>query len=343
MKGIKLLLMIAAVVSLLALTACGGGAKDTGKDKASSGKDGDVITIKVGHISPDGQAYAIGFNEYAKAVEEATNGKVKFEIFGNGALGGEREMLEGVQLGTLDMSVITTGVVTNFVPEVSVIEFPFLFRDLDHTYKTLDGEVGQELLDKMSDVNLKGIAFWENGQRHLANSKKPIKSVEDLKGLKMRTIESELLLDTYSALGTNATPMAFPEVYSGLQQGVIDGSDFSTGVYYTTNVYEQSKHFSEVGLYYASATLVMNQELFASLPEDIQKVIVDLGKEYAQKERQINQDLMEDYKKNLVEKGVEIIPEEDIDMESFRKAVQPVYEKHAERYGDYVERIQAVK
>ncbi|KAA9019558.1 DctP family TRAP transporter solute-binding subunit [Niallia endozanthoxylica] len=335
--------MIAAVVSLLALTACGGGAKDSGKNQANSGKDGDVITIKVGHISPDGQAYAIGFNEYAKAVEEATNGKVKFEIFGNGALGGEREMLEGVQLGTLDMSVITTGVVTNFVPEVSVIEFPFLFRDLDHTYKTLDGEVGQELLDKMSDVNLKGIAFWENGQRHLANSKKPIKSVEDLKGLKMRTIESELLLDTYSALGTNATPMAFPEVYSGLQQGVIDGSDFSTGVYYTTNVYEQSKHFSEVGLYYASATLVMNQELFASLPEEIQKVIVDLGKEYAQKERQINQDLMEDYKKNLVEKGVEIIPEEDIDMESFRKAVQPVYEKHAERYGDYVERIQAVK
>ncbi len=335
--------MIAAVVSLLALTACGGGAKDSGNDKANSGKDGDVITIKVGHISPDGQAYAIGFNEYAKAVEEATNGKVKFEIFGNGALGGEREMLEGVQLGTLDMSVITTGVVTNFVPEVAVIEFPFLFRDLDHTYKTLDGEVGQELLDKMSDVNLKGIAFWENGQRHLANSKKPIKSVEDLKGLKMRTIESELLLDTYSALGTNATPMAFPEVYSGLQQRVIDGSDFSTGVYYTTNVYEQSKYFSEVGLYYASATLVMNQELFESLPEDIQKVIVDLGKEYAQKERQINQDLMEDYKKNLVEKGVEIIPEEDIDMESFRKAVQPVYEKHAERYGDYVERIQAVK
>ncbi|HHW36590.1 MAG TPA: TRAP transporter substrate-binding protein DctP [Bacillales bacterium] len=336
--------MITATLSLLMLTACGG---DTAKEQANSngkgGNDGDVITIKVGHISPDGQAYAIGFDEYAKAVEKATEGKVKFEIFGNGALGGERELLEGVQLGTLDMSLITTGVVTNFVPEVAVIEFPFLFRDLDHTYKTLDGEVGQELLDKMSAVNLKGIAFWENGQRHLANSKHPVKSVADLKGLKMRTIESELLLDTYSALGTNATPMAFPEVYSGLQQGVIDGSDFSTGVYYTTKVFEQSKHFSEVGLYYASATLVMNQKLYESLPEDVQKVIIDLGKEYAQKERQINQDLTAGYEKNLLENGVEIIRAKDIDMESFRQAVQPVYEKHAERYGDYIERIQNVK
>ena len=343
LKRFKLLIMIVTIVSLLVLTACGGGAKETSKDTEKGTKDGDVITIKVGHISPDGQAYAIGFEEYAKAVEEATNGKVKFKIFGNGALGGERELMEGVQLGTLDMSVVTTSVVTGFVPEVAVIEFPFLFRDLDHTYKTLDGEVGQELLDKMSESNVKGIAFWENGPRHLANSKKPIKSVEDLKGLKMRVMESELLIDTYKEMGTNATPMAFPEVYGGLQQGVIDGSDFSTGVYYTTNVYEQSKYFSEVGLYYASATLVMNQELYDSLPEDIQKVIVDLGKEYAQKERQINQDLMADYKKNLLDQGVEIIPAEEIDMDSFRNAIQPVYDKHADRYGDYIERIKAVE
>lgn len=346
MKKFKLFMIITTVVSLLMLTACGGGnAKEesASNGEAKTGADSDVITIKVGHISPDGQAYAIGFEEYAKAVEKATDGKVKFEIFGNGALGGERELLEGVQLGTLDMSLITTGVVTNFVPEVAVIEFPFLFRDLNHAYKALDGEVGQELLDKMSDVNLKGIAFWENGQRHLANSKHPVKSVADLKGLKMRTIESELLLDTYSALGTNATPMAFPEVYSGLQQGVIDGSDFSTGVYYTTKVYEQSKYFSEVGLYYASATLVMNQKLFDSLPEDVQTIVVNLGKEFAQRERQINNDLTADYEKNLLENGVEIIRADDIDMESFRQAVQPVYEKHAERYGDYIERIQNIQ
>ena len=149
LKGIKLLLTIATIVSLFVLTACGGGAKEGSNKNGSVGQDGEPITIKVGHISPDGQAYSVGFEEYAKAVEEATDGQVKFEIFGNGALGGERELLEGVQLGTLDMSLITTGVVTNFAPQVAVIEFPFLFRDLDHAYKTLDGEIGQELLDGM--------------------------------------------------------------------------------------------------------------------------------------------------------------------------------------------------
>jgi len=325
------------------LSACGGGAGNAATEQEESGNESDVIKIKVGHISPDDQAYAIGFKEYADAVEEATNGKVQFEIFGNGTLGGERELLEGVQVGTLDMSLITTGVVTNFVPEVSVIEFPFLFRDLEHTYKTLDGEIGQELLDKMSESNLKGIAFWENGERYISNRKGPVKEVADLKGLKMRTIESELLLDMYSALGTNATPMAFPEVYNGLQQGVIDGSDFSVGVYYTTRVYEPSKYFSEVPLYYASATLVLNQELFDSMPEDVQKVMVDLGKEYAVKQRQINQDLMDEYKQKLLADGVEITPAEEIDMDGFRKAVESVYEKHADRYGDYIERIKSVE
>ena len=343
LKGIKLFLTIATIVSLFVLTACGGGAKEESNNNGSVGQDGEPITIKVGHISPDGQAYSIGFEEYAKAVEEATDGQVKFEIFGNGALGGERELLEGVQLGTLDMSLITTGVVTNFAPQVAVIEFPFLFRDLDHAYKTLDGEIGQELLDGMSEANIKGIAFWENGQRHLANSKKPVKTPEDLKGLKMRAIESELLLDTFSALGTNATPMAFPEVYGGLQQGTIDGSDFSYGVYYTTNVYEQSKQFSEVGLYYSSATLVMNEELYQSLPEDVQKVMIDLGKEFAGKQRQISQDLESGYQELLIEQGVEIVPESEIDLKAFRDAVQPVYDKHASKYGDLVERIENVQ
>lgn len=343
MKRLKLLLMMAGIFSVLVLSACGGGAGNAATEQEESGNESDVIKIKVGHISPDDQAYAIGFKEYADAVEEATNGKVQFEIFGNGTLGGERELLEGVQVGTLDMSLITTGVVTNFVPEVSVIEFPFLFRDLEHTYKTLDGEIGQELLDKMSESNLKGIAFWENGERYISNRKGPVKEVADLKGLKMRTIESELLLDMYSALGTNATPMAFPEVYNGLQQGVIDGSDFSVGVYYTTRVYEPSKYFSEVPLYYASATLVLNQELFDSMPEDVQKVMVDLGKEYAVKQRQINQNLMDEYRQKLLADGVEITPAEEMDMDGFRKAVESVYEKHADRYGDYIERIQNVE
>ncbi len=330
MRKRTLLTIVPSVVCLMWLTACGGteeavtetdrSAVQEETEAAAAQETEDVTTIKVGHIAPPGEAYSLGFEAYAEAVEEATDGQVQFEIYGNGQLGGERELLEGVQLGTLDMSVITTGVVSNFVPDVTAIEFPFLFRDLDHAYQTLDGEVGQEILDKMSDAGFKGIAFWENGQRHLANSKLPIRTPEDLKGLKMRTIESEILLDTYSALGTNATPMAFPEVYGALQQGVIDGSDFSYGVIWSTNVYEQTNYFSEAGLYYASATLLINEELYESLPEDIQEIIVNLGKEYAEIQREISQDLEVEQKQNLIDNGVEIIEMDEVDIEAFRDA-----------------------
>ncbi|WP_216831308.1 TRAP transporter substrate-binding protein DctP [Alkalihalobacterium elongatum] len=345
MKKKSLVLILSSVVCLVGLTACGGSNSTTNEtsDSENINNTQEPITFKVGHIAPPGEAYALGFEAYAEAVEEATNGQIQFEIFGNGSLGGERELLEGVQLGTLDMSVITTGVVSNFVPEVTALEFPFLFRDLDHAYKTLDGEVGQEILGKMSESGLKGIAFWENGQRHLANNVHPIKTPEDLKGLKMRTIESELLLDTYSALGTNATPMAFPEVYGGLQQGVIDGSDFSYGVIWSTNVYEQTKYLSEAGLYYASATLLMNEDLYNTLPADVQEVITTLGKEYAQIQRNISQELEAEQKQGLIDNGVEIIESKDLDLDAFRQLVEPVYEKHSDKYGEYIERIQKIE
>ncbi|WP_368505750.1 TRAP transporter substrate-binding protein DctP [Alkalihalophilus sp. As8PL] len=344
MKKRKILSVVSTATCLLWLTACGGADSATSEaEAAENSANDDVITLKVGHIAPPEEAYSLGFEAYAEAVEEATDGQIQFEIYGNGALGGERELLEGVQLQNLDMSVITTGVVTNFVPDVTAIEFPFLFRDLDHAYNTLDGEIGQELLDKMSDAGLKGIAFWENGQRHIANNQHPVLTPDDLKGLKMRTIESDILLDTYSALGTNATPMAFPEVYGGLQQGVIDGSDFSYGVIWSTNVYEQVDHFTEAGLYYASATLLMNDDLYTSLPEDIQETIITLGKEFAQTQREISQGLEEEQKQQLLDNGIEIVSAEELDLEAFRQQVEPVYEKYEEQYGDILERIANVE
>ncbi|MFB4164326.1 TRAP transporter substrate-binding protein DctP [Alteribacillus sp. JSM 102045] len=312
-------------------------ASDTETEEAG---ENETYTLKVGHIAPEDEAYALGMQEYAEAVEEETDGRVLFEIFGDGTLGGERELMEGVQLGNLDMSVVTTGVVTNFVTETTVLEFPFLFEDLDHAYEVMDGEIGQELLEHIEESGYKGIAFWENGMRHIANNKHPIESPEDLNGLKMRTIESELLIDTYEALGTSPTPMAFPEVYGGLQQGVIDGTDQSYGVMWSTGTYEQLDYLTENGLYYASATLLMNKDLYESMPADIQTTIVELGQEYAEVQREIAQELEVEQKASLEEEGVEIIPEEEVDTEEYRELVEPVYEKHTDEYGDYIERIQ---
>jgi tripartite ATP-independent transporter DctP family solute receptor len=343
------------LVASIALAACGsnatqpsaGNTAEPGKTEAqqqdASASSGEAITLKVGLISAPEHSYTLGLKEYDKALREATNGKVKLELYGDGQLGGEREMTEQVQLGTLDMALITSAPVGNFAPDLSVLEMPFLFRDLDHVYKTLDGEIGQELLAKLDDSGIKGIALWENGLRHISNNKKPILSPEDVKGMKMRTIENDIVVETIKALGADATPIAFPEVYTSFQQGVVDGFDASYGVFESTKMYEVQKHFSEVGIFYNSAVLMINKEKFDSFPADLQETIVKLGRETAAKQRQINQDLEKKQRANMEANGVQIVNYADVDVEAFRKAVEDVYTKIGPRFGDYVERIRAVQ
>lgn len=309
---------------------------------SSSGSE-EVFILKAGQVGPPTHSYQIGLENFAKDLEEATNGKVKIEIFGGGQLGGERDMTEQVSLGTLDMAVITSGVVGNFVPNLGALEMPFIFRDLEHVYKTLDSEIGDELLAQMENSGIKGLGLWENGYRNFTNNKKEIISPDDMKGLKMRTIENEVFVDTYKALGADPTPIAWPEVYTSIQQGVVDGMDNSLGVIASTKGYEVQSFLSETGIYYASAVLMMSKEKFDALPNDIQEIIIKLGKEHAVKQRALNQEMESAQRQELIDNGVKITPVEDLDMDAFKAAVQSVYEKNANNFGGYIERIKEVK
>jgi len=333
------------LAGMIALTACGSQTEQNvsqGSDAASSGQTESVV-IRVAHIAPEEHAYTKGLEQFAKAVEEETGGRLKFEIHGGGELGGEREVLEQVQLGTLDMTLVTAGVVGNFAEKFSVLEMPFLFRDLDHVYKTLDGEVGQELAQILDDAGFKTLGIWENGFRHLTNNKKPIYSPADTQGMKFRTVENNLYVATYRAIGADPTPIAFPETYTSLQQGVVDGMDQSYGVMESTKMYEVQNHLSEVGIYYAAAPLLMNKEKFESLPEDLQKVLAEKGKEFAPIQRKINQDMEIKQKESMVAKGLQVVEKKDIDMEAFKQAVQVVYDELGPSFDGLVEKIQAVK
>ncbi|WP_408010341.1 TRAP transporter substrate-binding protein DctP [Pseudalkalibacillus sp. A8] len=301
------------------------------------------VTIKVGHIAPDEHSYTKGLEQFAEAVEKETDGQVKFDIYGGGQLGGEREVVEQVQLGTLDMTLVTAGPVGNFVDKFSVLEMPFLFRDIEHVYKTLDGEIGEELMGLIDEQGFKTLGLWENGFRHLTTKNQAITSPDDTKGLKLRTVENDIYVGTYQSIGADATPIAFPEVYTSLQQGVVDGMDVSYGVMHATKMYEVQGHLSEVGIYYASAPLIINKAKFDSLPENVQKVLVEKGKEFTDVQRKINQDMEADQKKDLMDKGIEIIEKKDVDIEAFEKAVEPVYKKNEDRFGDLIERIRSVE
>lgn len=343
-------LVALTLAASVALTGCGASSEPAASNN-NSGSTGSAqpasstepIKIKVGFISPQEHGYTMGLEGYAKKLEEATNGQVKLELFGNGQLGGEREMTEQIQLGTLDMGLITSGPVGNFVPELSVLEMPFIFRDLDHVYKTLDGEIGQELLSKLEDSGIKGLALWENGMRHLSNNKRPIQTPEDVKGLKMRTIENDIFVDTFKALGADATPIAFPEVYTSFQQGVVDGFDAAYGVFESSKMYEVQKQWTELNIFYSTGVLMINKEKFDSLPANVQEAMVKLGLEVAPEQRKLSQELEKKQKANMAANGVQMIDLKDVNIELFREAVQPVYEKHSSRFGDYVQRIQAIQ
>ncbi|KGP90635.1 C4-dicarboxylate ABC transporter substrate-binding protein [Pontibacillus chungwhensis BH030062] len=336
MFKVKSLILLSMCIFMVGVIA-GCNSEAEGNDKNES------VTIKLGHIAPDEHSYTKGIEQFAEAVEEETNGQVKFEIFGGGQLGGEREVIEQVQLGTLDMTLVTAGPVGNFVDKFSVLEMPFIFRDVDHVYKTLDGEIGQELMGLIDEQGFKTLGIWENGFRHITTKETTVKSPEDTNGLKLRTIENEIYVDTYKSLGADATPIAFPEVYTSLQQGVVDGMDVSYGVMHATKMYEVQNNLSEVGIYYAAAPLLMNEAKFKSLPDNVQKVMIEKGKEFTDIQREINQQMEAEQKQDLQDKGIQIVEKQNVDIDAFKDAVKEVYKENDDRFGDLIERIRSVE
>jgi tripartite ATP-independent transporter DctP family solute receptor len=174
-------------------------------------------TMKINISVAQNSHYGVAIDTFAREVEARTNGRYKIQTFYAGALGAERESVEGVQLGTLDLTLTSTGPLPNFVPEVAILDIPFLFRDYAHARAVLDGPIGQELLQKFPPKGMVGLAWAENGFRHMTNSKRPVNAPEDLKGLKMRTMENPIHIEAYRQFGILPTPMAFTEVFTALQ------------------------------------------------------------------------------------------------------------------------------
>ena len=175
------------------------------------------------HTTTEDHPYTLGMVRYAQLVRERTGGRVAIQIHHSRQLGDERQVVEGLQLGTIHLTVTSTGPLGGFIPEMNVLDLPFLFRDASHAYKVLDGEIGRGLLDKFDVIGIKGLAFWENGFRHLTTSKKAVERPGDLKGLKIRVMENRVHQAAFRQLGADATPMAWGEVFTSLQQGLLDG------------------------------------------------------------------------------------------------------------------------
>src|SRR5690606_7951511 len=211
--------------------------------------------------------YGAGADAFAASIEGASNGEYKIEHFPNSALGGEREVIEGLQLGTIDLAIVSTGATLNFVPQTGVFDIPFLFRDLAHARKVLDGDIGQKMLEEFPKRGIVALAWGEQGFRHLTNNVRPVKTPEDAKGLKVRTTENPIHIAAFREIGILATPMAWPEVATALQQGTIDGQENPLSVIVSAKLPQLQKYLTLTAHVYGPALVLMSPNVYNGLSD----------------------------------------------------------------------------
>jgi tripartite ATP-independent transporter DctP family solute receptor len=276
--------------------------------------------------------YMIGAQKFAELILERSNGRIEIKLYPGGQLGkGEREMAESLQQGAIDLEVASTGPMGGFSPSIGILDFPFLFRDFNHVDLVMDGPIGRKLLDDFEKADIKALAFWENGFRHLTNGKNPVKKVEDAKGLKIRTMENRVHLAAWKAAGLNPTPMAWGELFTALQQKVIDGQENPIAVIYSAKFWEAGqKYFSLSSHVYSPALILMSKKTFYSMPKEDQEMFMKTAMEVAKFQRKVNRDAEEASLQDMAAKGVTVV--RDVDRESFKKAMAPVYEQFSSQF-----------
>lgn len=335
MKSVKMLLTSCLLIAAMALSGCGGAEKKP-EAKPAAGPQ----TIKLAHVVNEKDGFHIAALKFKELVEARTKGAVKVEVFPNASLGDERTLIEGMQIGTIAMGVITNGPVANFLPEIAAFEMPFMFSSPEEAYKVLDGPVGQKVLAKLDAINLKGLAYAERGFRNLTNSKKVVKTPADMAGLKIRVMENPVYIDTFKTLGTNAVPMAWTEALTALQQGTIDGQENPVNVIYSFKLNETQKYLTMTKHSYAPALFLMSKKVFGSFNKETQDILMKAAQEAAVHERKWNAEQMAEQLKALKEKGMQIT---DPDTAAFQAAVKPVYDKYGPKFGTLLDDINKAK
>jgi tripartite ATP-independent transporter DctP family solute receptor len=287
------------------------------------------LTIKFGHSGTKVHQYHIGATKLAEMVEKNSGGKMKIEVFPDAQLGGERDLAEGTRLGTVEMAISAAGsVLPLWVPEFQIVEMPFLFRDRGHAYKTLDGIPGNELKGLAEKKGLKVLGFWEVGFRNMTNNKRPIQNPKDMQGLKIRVQQSKVYVEMMKSLGAIGTPIAFTELYSALQQGVVDGQENPIATIRSMNYFEVQKHLSLTFHTYTPGAVMISPKLWNSLKPEQKEVLQKSVNEAAQFQRKTVADKEAEDLAFLKSKGMAVIEKPDV--LAFLKATQPVYSAMAD-------------
>ncbi len=289
-----------------------------------------VTTIRLAHVVNEKDAFHQCALKFKELVEAGSDGELKVTIFPNAKLGDERTLLERMKLGVVDAGIITGGPIINFMPSFGVFDLPFIFSSPEHAYKVLDGPVGQQMLNDMEQFGWKGLAYGERGFRNLTNSKREVKTPEDIKGLKIRLMQNPVYVDSFKALGANAVPMAWTEVLTALQQGTVDGQENPLNVIVAFKLYETQKYLSITRHAYAPNVIMVGMKTWNKLSPEQQNLVQKSAHAAAEYNRKLDNDNAAEWLQFLKDQGMVVTQP---DLAAFREAVKPVYEKYQDKFG----------
>ena len=299
------------------------------------------MTLKIAEIHPAGYPTVVAQENMGKKLEDASNGELKFQMFAGGVLGSEKEVVEQVQIGAVQMARVSLGTVGPVVPDVNVFNMPFIFRDNAHMRAVIDGEIGQEILDKItnSEFNMVGLAWMDGGVRNLY-TKKPVRKIEDLKGMKIRVMGNPLFIDTLDAMGANGVAMDFSELFSALQTGVVDGAENNPPSMLEQNHFRSAKYYTLTGHLILPEPIVMSKTTWNKLTPEQQVLVKKYAHEAQLEERKLWDVTSASSENALKEAGVEFIK---VDKKPFYDATAPVRAKYGAPYAELIKRIEAVQ
>ena len=288
-------------------------------------------TMRISVSTAQNSHQGVAIDTLAKEVEKRTNGRYKIQTFYAGSLGAEREATEAVQLGTQDLTWTSTGPIPNFVPETKIFDVPFLFRDYAHARGVLDGPIGQDMLKKFDAKGFKALAWGENGFRHMTNNKRPVVNPEDLRGLKLRTMENPVHIQAYKGFGIIPTPMSFTEVFTAMQQGTVDGQENPLSVIVANKFEQVQKHLTLTGHVYSPGVFLMNKAAFDKLAPADQQAFLDAAKVAAK----ANRDRVDADEKvavtDLRAKGMQVV--DTVDKAKYQATLKPVFAEFEKQFG----------
>ena len=357
MKRIIAAGLIATMV--MGLCACGGnkpaveGTKDTAAsagqeakgDSGPSVPDGadaeyTELAMRLGTSSAETTLTAKTFAEWGERIKEKSGGRIKLDIYCSSVLGNNTEMVQGAQMGTIDIAVVNQSTLGNFIPDFPALDIPYLIISTDQADQVFLGEIGNYFLDELSGVQLYGLGIWESGFRNLTNSKADVNSVDDITGLKIRTMENQIHIAFWKALGADATPMAWGEAYTALQQGALDGQENPSTLILTNNVAQVNKHMAVTEHAYSTVFLVMSPATWASLDEEMKQVFQDTVMECGFEERKLSRKMDAEAVEQLKEQGMVVTYP---DKQQFTEAAASLYGEWEKQYGDIMSQIRALQ